>query len=207
MKSGRAVADCEGPQRSHVQRTPRRFKICACYCSPRGPVPVGQLGPTVSPGAGPVCPAPTRLCRGGTWNLEVMVSRPSQRHSASHIRQQLRGTLREVALRSCGFSSRAWPVLHGAGSRSCKQRLSYTLLRTASSVLATAETGRKPSGCGSACQTLQKTPPASPVAFPASSVPPRPPQRPRRPRRRAGPRAFARAAPSAERAWPLGFSL
>lgn len=44
MKSGRAVADCEGPQRSHVQRTPRRFKICACYCSPRGPVPVGQLG-------------------------------------------------------------------------------------------------------------------------------------------------------------------
>lgn len=89
----------------------------------------------MSPGAGPACPAPTRLCRGGTWNLDVRVSRPSQRHSASHIRQQLRGTLREVALRSCGFSSRAWPVLHGAGSRPCKQRLSYTLLRTASSVL------------------------------------------------------------------------
>lgn len=39
MKSGRAVADCEGPQRPHVQRTPRRFKICACYwgrsCLPR----------------------------------------------------------------------------------------------------------------------------------------------------------------------------
>lgn len=68
MKSGRAVADREGPQRPHVQRTPRRFKILLLL--PSWPCPRQAAGDQPCH-LGPVLPAPPPLVcvevAPGTW--------------------------------------------------------------------------------------------------------------------------------------------